>query len=246
MTSIDIRRCPAPRAVSPTGPTCAEPGRPTPGPSRSDLLDGLPCGVAVVCLTGRLLALNAAAREAIVSGRHGLWLDGDVVQTDALGAAESWRRALCDAVGGRPRLIRLGDVLPVGLSSWPGEVGRSVAACTFAATQGRLETLARAYGALHGLTEGETAVLHGLIGGLAPKRIASLRGSTELTVRSQIKAVLAKTGCHGLRDLVGAVLKQPPLLEWRDDAPAHGATRGAGGRHLVAIPAFRPDPPRCG
>jgi DNA-binding NarL/FixJ family response regulator len=54
-------------------------------------------------------------------------------------------------------------------------------------------------------------VLRALARGASPKAIARLRGSTEGTVRSQIKTMLAKTGRHGTRELVADALRSAPL-----------------------------------
>jgi pimeloyl-ACP methyl ester carboxylesterase/DNA-binding CsgD family transcriptional regulator len=53
-----------------------------------------------------------------------------------------------------------------------------------------------------GMTDAETAVAAGLAEGLAPKELAERRGVSVLTVRAQIKSILAKTGASGQSDLV--------------------------------------------
>jgi DNA-binding NarL/FixJ family response regulator len=52
-------------------------------------------------------------------------------------------------------------------------------------------------------------VLRGLLAGHAVRAIASLRATTEATVRSQVRALLAKTGSTSIRNLVLTVLSPP-------------------------------------
>ncbi|ESW61104.1 MAG: hypothetical protein Q27BPR15_08305 [Rhodobacter sp. CACIA14H1] len=66
----------------------------------------------------------------------------------------------------------------------------------------RLDPVARSCG----LTRAETEVLQALAGGLAPADIATLRGVTTETVRSQIKALRMKTGARRQADLVRLAL----------------------------------------
>ncbi|MGY6707793.1 MAG: alpha/beta fold hydrolase [Rhizobiaceae bacterium] len=53
-----------------------------------------------------------------------------------------------------------------------------------------------------GLTEAETAVAEGLAEGLTPAELAERRGVSILTVRVQIRSLLAKTGAAGQTDLM--------------------------------------------
>jgi DNA-binding NarL/FixJ family response regulator len=52
---------------------------------------------------------------------------------------------------------------------------------------------------MHGLTGSEAQVLARLAAGDSVKRVAARRGSSEATVRSQVKTILAKTGRHSIR-----------------------------------------------
>lgn len=195
----------------------------------------MPFGIAVLGPEGVVDAANDAARDAIGSGHYGLRYADGVLEADTPCTVESWHRALRDALAGTARLVRLGDALPVGLSRWVDSRGEAAAICTFGPDPAYLRSLAVAYGAMHRLTEGETAVLAGLIAGLAPKRIAQTRGSTESTVRSQIKSVLAKTERHGLRELVGEVMRQPPLLAPHDPFTRVSILPARGGPHLTIV-----------
>jgi DNA-binding NarL/FixJ family response regulator len=70
-----------------------------------------------------------------------------------------------------------------------------------------------AYARMHGLTASEAQVRAGLGAGESVKRIATRRGSSEATVRSQVKTTLAKTGRHSIREAVTDLLRCPPLLD---------------------------------
>lgn len=72
----------------------------------------------------------------------------------------------------------------------------------------RLASLVRT----HGLTAAELAVLRAMVDGDSPARIAAQRGSSCETVRSQLRALHAKTGTHGQADLIRLVLglRHPP------------------------------------
>lgn len=54
-------------------------------------------------------------------------------------------------------------------------------------------------------------MLNGIVQGSSLKAIAAERGSTEGTVRSQVKSVLAKTGRRGLRSVIVDVLRSAPI-----------------------------------
>ena len=58
---------------------------------------------------------------------------------------------------------------------------------------------AAVYARMHGLTGSEAQVLARLAAGDSVKRVAARRGSSEVTVRSQVKTILAKTGRHSIR-----------------------------------------------
>lgn len=54
---------------------------------------------------------------------------------------------------------------------------------------------------LFGLTRAEAEVARALTGGATMARVAAARGLRETIVRSQVRAVLEKTGAANLRDL---------------------------------------------
>ena len=54
---------------------------------------------------------------------------------------------------------------------------------------------------LFGLTRAEAEVACALYGGATKSAVAAMRGSRESTIRSQVDAILLKTGTANLRDL---------------------------------------------
>jgi DNA-binding NarL/FixJ family response regulator len=54
---------------------------------------------------------------------------------------------------------------------------------------------------LFGLTRAEAEVARALSGGATKRAVAAARGLREATVRTQVRAVLDKTGAANLRDL---------------------------------------------
>jgi pimeloyl-ACP methyl ester carboxylesterase len=75
------------------------------------------------------------------------------------------------------------------------------------------------------LTDAETEVAANLAEGFTPKEIAERRGVSVLTVRTQIKALLAKTGAAGQTDLVRLLASVSRVVDrtLEDDAPVRPA-----------------------
>ena len=71
---------------------------------------------------------------------------------------------------------------------------------------------------LYALTEAEAEIRRHMVGGLSAADIADVRGVSEGTVKSQFKAVYAKTGVARRVDLVRLALAvEPPI--GRPDLP---------------------------
>jgi DNA-binding CsgD family transcriptional regulator len=74
---------------------------------------------------------------------------------------------------------------------------------------------------LCGLTEAETDICRQMVGGLSAAEIGKARGVSEETVKSQFKAVYAKTGVRRRADLVRlAVTVDPPIGDLIDSIEA--------------------------
>jgi DNA-binding CsgD family transcriptional regulator len=62
---------------------------------------------------------------------------------------------------------------------------------------------------LYGFTPAETEIANGLATGFSPEGIASIRGASVETVRSQIKSLLLKTDTRRQIDLVRLLCRLP-------------------------------------
>lgn len=176
------------------------------------LFDRLPFGVALVAPDAILLATNAEARRRIDATGCGLRVQrGRLLPSDPR-LVGPWRTALDAVARGAACLAGVDDAPGVALSPWSDPWRGPRVLCTFVPTRDRQDDALRAYAARHGLTASEAAVLADLAAGASPKQIALRRGSSEGTVRSQLKTVLLKTGTHGLREVVVELLRIPPLL----------------------------------
>lgn len=208
-TKLDIRPQPA---VPPRAPDAA-----LPGSLLSIVLDQLDHGIAIIGSGNRLTYANRAAQAEFARGDiAALQARGQgqaLVSRDAalLGAidAAAWRglRALVAPVGGA--LSRTIAVVP--LSQGDDGPCRPVllmfdrpASCPALTVQ--------CYALAHRLTPTETRVLTQLCEGDAPERIAERHHVALSTVRSQIKAIRAKTDAPTVGRLVQRLTALPPLM----------------------------------
>jgi DNA-binding CsgD family transcriptional regulator len=180
-----------------------------PMPGEPALLDGLAIGIVLLDGRGALRRANAQARWALDEGRAGLVRSDGTVRPTAVGHDAAWAAALAGAAAGRSCTLRLaphaGDV---AVSPAPPSCGEGAVLCVLPADAA---CASAAYARAHALSHGETAVLRGLVGGAPPKTLARERGTTEGTVRSQVKSILQKTGQRGMRELVVDVLRSGAL-----------------------------------
>jgi DNA-binding CsgD family transcriptional regulator len=188
-------------------------------------LDALANGVVVTDAEGRVALANLAAemmaaradafRLAQAGGRE---TAGTLFQPCHRAEAEALLRlvratALFGDAGGAMRLSRADGApalavlvmpLPARLAEAPLTLGGRV--------PGRALVLLRELGLaaapraavlrdLFGLTAAEAEVARALAGGASKAAVAAQRGIAETTVRTQVRAVLAKTGAANLRDL---------------------------------------------
>jgi len=200
-----------------------------PSPAEPDPAALLECagfGLLVLDAGSRVLYANAAGRAAVASGAVGLRFHGPYAAPSDPGDAVRWRIALAGCAVGRPSLIRLGprpaaphlslapdptSPTPTPSTSTSTSTSTSRVLCTVPPTDAQCATSLRAYAREHRLTEGEAEVLGALARGASPKTIALARGSTEYTVRSQIRAILSKTGHRGLRELAIDARRSAPM-----------------------------------
>jgi len=99
----------------------------------------------------------------------------------------------------------------------------------------------RLLGETFGLTEAETAVAAGLAEGFSATELAGRRGVTVLTVRSQIKSLLAKTGADGQTDLMRLLMSVSRVVDRTlesDEAPGRPAVCAVPGGRRIPVELF--------
>lgn len=191
----------------------------------SAALDALPVGALVVDAEMRVLLANTTA-EALAANGAGLLLRREV----GLGGTAIFARARCGAdgaalaalvratalggsSGGATRLraedgmagvAALVSPLPKRLTDRPGTGGRVPGQALVLLRDLTAEPAPPPVGLLRdlfGLTRAEAEVAQALAAGATKGAVAAARGSRESTVRTQVRAVLDKTGAANLRGL---------------------------------------------
>ncbi|MEX0759222.1 MAG: helix-turn-helix transcriptional regulator [Tistlia sp.] len=193
------------------------------------VLDSLPWAVAVVAASLKVLAANAMAAALMETGR--LPLRGGRLSMPDPATEARLRELVGDAIrtaerrggrGGGALALDRSDAPPCRLFVSPlppqAEAGliapRSGDGCALIAVQqadARARPTARALMDLFGLTQAEARVALELAEGQRLGEIAERRGLSPNTLRSQVKAILAKTGCHGQADLLQRLASMPSL-----------------------------------
>ncbi|MCX7227620.1 MAG: helix-turn-helix transcriptional regulator [Burkholderiales bacterium] len=183
------------------------------------LVDALDFGVMLLETDGRVRYANRPARVAL-GANDVLGLTEDRLTLHGPQQQRAFLRALAEVADDRPRMLCLGGGVPgtkLALVRWRREAdGSAVLLATLQTGERQHWPALRAYARERRLTEGETDVMQQLVLGDRPPQIAARRGSSEGTVRSQIKSLLEKTGTHSMRELVVEALHLPPM-------PGHAA-----------------------
>lgn len=202
--------------------------RPKAGMAASGLaaLDALENGLLVVDADLRILVSNAAAEAMARPGgvlrvrrtrtaEPQATFVGAIHRADEAGLAALTRAtAIAGASGGAialrdadgvPRVAAVVAPLPGRLLDGSGEPGRRIegqALVLLRALREKLEPVRLDLLCdLFGLTRAEGEVARALMGGATKEAVAAQRHSKETTVRTQVRAILAKTGALNLRDL---------------------------------------------
>lgn len=176
-------------------------------------LDGLTLAILQTDRSGKILTANAAAETLLRTPGSSLRGRGGKIAADGLVAtrlAEALWRAT-DPEAPQASLVRLGDGphdLTLTVSPLPGAApSRALLVVKPAETTSLIADRLRTY---LGLTPAEADIAASLWRGHSPGEIAATRGASEQTVRSQIKALLAKTGCRRQVELLALIGGLPP------------------------------------
>lgn len=184
----------------------------------SSVLDNIALAAVTVRADGKILHSNYAA-EIVLARKDGLlnarnFLKGMTHRTSldlyaAIGIATrpSSRRAGTVIIEGGPdEPAYLITVTPLA-----GRVGPAAALLLFRDPVVRDESLAERLRSFFGLTSGEAAIAAGLARGLTLAEIARERKVKTATVKSQLKSLSLKVGCHSQTEITALVAGLPPL-----------------------------------
>jgi DNA-binding CsgD family transcriptional regulator len=165
----------------------------------------------------RILFANTAAAALLKAGRGlvsraGCCIAADLADADAVAALV--RKVASGGGGGLYRLRAAPGTAPLTLlASRPVDEGQRGVALLFLLDPAARRAHARAglIQAVYGLTAAEAEVAEAAARGEAAAAIAARRGTSEATVRVQIRLVLAKTGAETLRALAAMFAVLPDL-----------------------------------
>ena len=195
----------------------ADPGR---GPTRGEIrraipLEELPLAVCIVSRELRLLSATRRAHERLASGSPLELSDGTLHPASPRFRSELIRAVRSAIDSGRSRAIhdedpsgRIQTFLTAPIS-WT--TGQPAAALFMNIELGVFDRLAASLVDEFDLTRSEAEVTGHLAQGLSVEEIASRKGTSVSTVRTQIKSAFAKTGTKRQGELVSLVLNGPAL-----------------------------------
>ena len=208
-------------------------------------LDEIDYGMLLVDSAAEVLQCNRAARVEL--GEHPLRLLGNRLSARELRDMVPLRKALLDAcLRGRRRLLIVGAppqrktlaIVPLQIAR---DGGTSTALVMLAKREVCVCLSVEAFARAHRLTWAETRVLKALCGGARPSAIALAHGVGMATVRSQLRAIRAKTGTADVGSLLRLVAVLPPMVgALRNDSyPPETGDRVAYGRFGSTVRAPR-------
>jgi DNA-binding CsgD family transcriptional regulator len=213
-------------------------------------LDEIDYGMLLVDGSGAVLQINRAARNELAA--HPLRLIGNRLRARELRDMVPLHKAMLDACQhGRRRLLLVGPpaqrrTLAIVPLTRVREPGAAHALVMLARREMCMCLSVEAFARAHRLTWAETRVLKALASGARPNDIA-LQHDVELsTVRSQVRAIRAKTGAADIGSLLRQVALLPPMVgALHGDPGATEATdRVTYGHFGQTAPAARGRAPR--
>jgi DNA-binding CsgD family transcriptional regulator len=190
------------------------------------VIDRLWVAILVVDASGRILVCNAAA-EQILRQRDGLMRIGDLLTTNRPAETRTLAReiatvAVPDGEGAAPgaghgvaRATRPSGLPPYVLLVAPFATADGGSGPAALVVVSDLDVPVPDYGRhlslAFELTDAEIRVARALLDGQTPAEIARARGVRMSTVRSQVKAIFAKTGTARQTELVRLLSRMPSL-----------------------------------
>jgi DNA-binding CsgD family transcriptional regulator len=194
----------------------------------SEVLDGMPVGVAILDGDGRVLFMNRNTRD-IASAGDGLLLRREGLSAMRPDEAATLHRLVADAcatgsgrgvgAGGtiaitRPSGRRALTVLvaPLRARSFTLTPGTPAAAVFIADPERRIEGVGDVLRRMYGLTKAEATVATLLLEGRRTEELADRLGITLLTARTHVKRVLSKVDVRSQSELVRVLFGGPAGL----------------------------------
>lgn len=162
-----------------------------------------------VDIRGTVLGGNPSGMRVLDTGTPLTLRDARLQPLDAT-LADGWTRALLTALQRRAPVMFVTGNGSAGepLAIVPDADGE-FATVRFQRMMPCDPTALAAYSSAVGLTDAEMRVMEQLAQGLSPREIAARGGKAESTVRSQVRAVLAKSGHPGIRPLLLQLARLP-------------------------------------
>ena len=184
-----------------------------PLPAVGQLLKNFPMPCVVTDSVGRCLETNEGFQRVLpllsmqlVSGR--VRFEDEYLQTSWQSALfETWETAVrrtivAGAARGRQWRVHLLPIRCLALEH--GITARPLIVALFEEQAPQQKALSESFSSVNKLTPAEIDVLSGLLQGYTAKVIAKSRGASVNTVRSQIMAILGKTGHRSQKELIAA------------------------------------------
>lgn len=186
----------------------------------AEALNVLSTGVAILDLRGHVLFANAIARRLFKQAAVFRCVPPLALALCHAESNEALRKAIADACGRTSAALQLRDaearavvnavVLPLSdTSEWSGAWMRRVVLLAMSELMGSHAIPDRWLSQMFGLTRTEASVANWLVSGRSIDAYAQHRGVSLETARSQLKAVLSKTGMSRQAQLVAALARLP-------------------------------------
>lgn len=166
------------------------------------LLDRVPWGLTVV-RDGRLVATNAEARRLLEGSMLHHGLDGSLTSRDDE-VRQALEQLFARMRGGATELAGMSIPGPrsVHLTVLPSRPFDGSLLVVLVDPERAVGCMPETYSQLYGLTLGEARVAHQLVLGRSPRDAAAELGIGVETVRTHVKNILPKVGCHRQVELV--------------------------------------------
>lgn len=193
-------------------------------------LDRVQVGLAIALASGEVIVHNAeaarifACADGLGLGRDGRFLSRDPGKRDALEAAIAAAARVAEGQGGaaeRPEWLELierpsgrhpllAEVVPLVDSGLELDRDLAGALVTIVDPDNLPPASARRFARLHRLTPAEVEVCELLVEGASGPEIAERRATSPGTVKTQIRAIIEKTGARSRGELIRLALRALP------------------------------------